>query len=854
MISAHSANLHSSATMIGQLTAAVCSVYGITYSYYYLTHLARHLRHVFRGADPESTESRADSPLASSAPGEEAKEEQNDHQPPAVLTPQPELSRTVPLEKEHEQIACSEMPCQPCHIQGELSPAKEGEKQLRQQLEEPQENGQNMEAEAQAELPKAPSDIMAVKRSNKEDMRRTQDRWNLQQQRGDQQNQNSGKKLQTELQKTQARIKARKNLDEKLQEKLQKTQAKIKAVDERLEVETEIQRETEEIINLLLEEQEALQKRVEVLASHLAACKDFQQVTGNKEPQNSCEAQQVSQAEVLPVEQVVKMVEEKRTPCKEVEHLNKELQIYTGSSIEPAAAAAAVSSKGAFAAGAKKGSAGSLFISSTDRAAAQHQEMEDDSLQLLRKIVNMENPQRRYTELENLGSGAFGVVCRAVDTATGGEVAIKKIDLQEVSEKQRIVNEIMIMKRNRSPCLVTYLDSYLVHEELWLVMEYMDGGTLSAVIRETPMTEDEIATVSRECLQGLDFLHSNHVVHRDVKSINILLRTDGSVKLADFGLSAQLTPEQSRRSSVIGTAWWMAPEVVKGQPYGPKVDIWSFGIVGIEMVEQEVPYQNASPVSVQLLTATKGAPELRRPKFLSPLLRDFLSCCLQRDEARRCSAKELLQSTEATALSALAPSAPGEEAKEEPKEGNYCLIPAGVTAQLEYSKPASSQHLVEQQDVEHSGDVSAAVTPTSAGAESGAHESLSPSADEPLFLNAAEHMHTEVVKEAVLVAQRPLEEPEDPCEQKQSGDEEMGAKARAAGAESPAYVPHSPRADGLVLLDTAQSMAASAEGTESPGHTVHSQTADAPLFLDYRDFLQTEVLKRAVLMVQEPLE
>ncbi|RMC16989.1 hypothetical protein DUI87_06246 [Hirundo rustica rustica] len=197
----------------------------------------------------------------------------------------------------------------------------------------------------------------------------------------------------------------------------------------------------------------------------------------------------------------------------------------------------------------------------------------------------------------------------------------------------------------------------------------------------------------------------------------------------------------------------------------------------------------------------------------------------------------------------------GEEAKEEPKEGNYCLIPAGVTAQLEYSKPASVQHLVEQQDVEHSGDVSAAVTPTSAGAESGAHESLSPSADEPLFLNAAEHMHTEVVKEAVLVAQRPLEEPEDPCEQKkQSGDEEMGAKARAAEAESPAYVPHSPRADGLVLLDTAQSMAASAEGTESPGHTVHSQTADAPLFLHHRDFLQTEGLKRAVLMVQEPLE
>ncbi|RMB90052.1 hypothetical protein DUI87_33563 [Hirundo rustica rustica] len=430
-----SANLHSSVTMIGTLTAAVCTAYGIGYSGYYLTHLARHLRRVFRGADPESTEARADSPLAPCALGEEAKEEQNDHQPPAVVTPQVELSKTVPLEKEHEQVASSEMPCQPCQTQGELFPAEEQEKQLRQQEEKPQENGQNIETEAQAEPSKAPSDIIVVKRRNKEDRKRIQDLWNRLKPRGDQQNQGSGKKLQAELLETQARI---------------------KALGQRVEEAMKLQGETQVEIHPLLEELEALQKQVDILKSRLATCNDFQQVTGNEEPQDSCEAQELSPSEVLPVEHDLKMVEEKRTPCEEVEHLNKELQIYTGSSIEPAAAAAAVSPKGAFAAQPKNWSPGSLFISST--AAAQQQEIEDDSLELLRQMASKQNPRRKYRELESLASGGFGDVCRAVDTATGGEVAIKKINLEDLSIRHLTVNEIMVMKRNRSPWIVNYLD------------------------------------------------------------------------------------------------------------------------------------------------------------------------------------------------------------------------------------------------------------------------------------------------------------------------------------------------------------------------------------------------------------
>ncbi|GJJ13996.1 hypothetical protein Clacol_008253 [Clathrus columnatus] len=266
----------------------------------------------------------------------------------------------------------------------------------------------------------------------------------------------------------------------------------------------------------------------------------------------------------------------------------------------------------------------------------------------LRSVVSPNDPKTLYITLKKIGQGASGHVYVAKTLTTGKKVAIKQMDLAAQPRKELIVNEILVMKESQHPNIVNFLDSYLIKgTELWVVMEFMEGGALTDIIEGNTLEEDQISSISLES-----------IIHRDIKSDNVLLDAQGHVKITDFGFCAKLTDQKSKRATMVGTPYWMAPEVVKQKEYGPKVDIWSLGIMAIEMIENEPPYLDEEPLKALYLIATNGTPTLKKPDALSKELKHFLSVCLCVDVKSRASADELVRHEfleKACPLSGLAP-------------------------------------------------------------------------------------------------------------------------------------------------------------------------------------------------------
>jgi len=244
--------------------------------------------------------------------------------------------------------------------------------------------------------------------------------------------------------------------------------------------------------------------------------------------------------------------------------------------------------------------------------------------------------------IEKLGRGSFADVYKAFNKKTGYIVAVKIIDLAQTTDViEDISKEIELLRTCNSEYVIKLYDSFFSDDKLFIILEYLAGGSILDIVKKRgPLQEVYIAIIMREVLSALDYLHSNKKIHRDIKAANILLSSEGCIKLADFGVSAQITDSMNKRNSFAGTPYWMAPEVINQSLYAFKADIWSLGITAIELATGKPPFSEFHPVKALFMIQQGETPKLQGS--YSKAFKDFVTLCLTRNYDKRPTAKELL--------------------------------------------------------------------------------------------------------------------------------------------------------------------------------------------------------------------
>ncbi|KAL7714980.1 non-specific serine/threonine protein kinase [Entamoeba marina] len=257
--------------------------------------------------------------------------------------------------------------------------------------------------------------------------------------------------------------------------------------------------------------------------------------------------------------------------------------------------------------------------------------------------MNAIGPYDNYDMIERIGQGSFGRVYKAFHTNTRKIVAIKR--LTKDADFQDIRKEIDMLKVLRSPYIIQYYTSVVRNEEFWIIMEYCFYGSVADMmdILNITLSEDVIAQICYDALNGLKYLHEMKKIHRDIKPANFLITQTGDVKLGDFGIATTLNEKSCHHKTLIGTPYFLAPEIVNESGYNEKVDIWALGISIIEMAEMKPPYYNQLPMRVLMLILQNPPPKLSNENEHSYNLQQFLSNSLIKMSKLRPSAYTLLR-------------------------------------------------------------------------------------------------------------------------------------------------------------------------------------------------------------------